>query len=56
MSGQCDCGALDCLACYPGPRPRTEEDRARGWWPGDEAEAGAEIDDEENDEQKGSGQ
>jgi rubredoxin len=37
MSGRCDCGALDCPACYPSPRPRTEDERPRGWWPGEGA-------------------
>jgi hypothetical protein len=39
MSGRCDCGALDCSYCYPGPRPRTEDERPRGswWWPGEGA-------------------
>jgi len=54
MSGRCDCGALDCSYCYPAQRPRTEDERPRGWWPGDGAEARAEIDDGENDEEKGS--
>jgi hypothetical protein len=63
MSGRCDCGALDCPACNPGPRPRTEDECPRGswWWPGEGAGAGKDDDegldgaiDGDNGEQKGS--